>query len=80
MGPDGQGSGSGVPMKGRQEGPGQVAIIDRRQEEIRQEDDKAKERQQGRLPVDESPVGVALHPRLSGKGLKRNQLLLSRYA
>lgn len=64
MGPDGQGSGPGVLLKGRQECRAQVAIIDRRQEEIRQEDDKAKEGQQGRLPVDESPVGVALHPRL----------------
>jgi hypothetical protein len=33
-------------MKGRQEGRGQVAIIDHRQEEIRQEDNKAKKLQQ----------------------------------
>jgi len=46
MSPDGQESGSGVLLKGRQECRGQVAIIDCRQEKIRQEDDKAKERQQ----------------------------------
>jgi hypothetical protein len=63
-------------MKGRQECRGQVTIIDRRQEEIRQEDDKAKVRQQGWLPVDESPVGVALHPRLSGKRLKTHSVAL----
>jgi hypothetical protein len=75
MGPDGQGSGSRVPLKGRQECRGQVAIIDRRQEKIRQEDDKAKERQQGWLPVDCSASGVVLHPRLLVSGLKRNPLL-----
>ena len=80
MGPDGQGSGSGGLMKGRQEGRGQVAIIDRRQEEIRQEDHKAKERQQGWLPVDESLVGVALHPGLSGKRLKTHSVALANHS
>jgi hypothetical protein len=74
MGPDGQGSGSGVLLKGRQEGTGQVAIIDPRQEKIRQEGDKAKGRQQRWLPVDDSPVGVTLHPRLSGLRLKTHSV------
>jgi hypothetical protein len=57
-------------LRGRKECHGQVAIIDRRQEEIRQEDDKAKEGQQGRLPVDESAFRVVPHPRLFSKRLK----------
>jgi hypothetical protein len=69
-GPDGQGSGNGVLSGGGKRRLGQMTKIDQGQEEIRQEDDKAKEGQPGWLPVDQSSFGVVLHPRLSGKRLK----------
>jgi hypothetical protein len=79
IGPDSRGAASGVLMRGRQEWFGQVAITDRRQEKIRQ-DDKAKKRKQVWLPlVDESAVGMALHASLSGTRLKTHSVAVTHY-
>jgi hypothetical protein len=76
--PDGREGGSGIILRGRKKCQAQVAIKDHRQEKIRQKDKKAKKSRQEWLPVDESALRVALHPRISGKRLKMHSVTLDK--
>jgi hypothetical protein len=65
-------------MKGRQEWFGQVAIIDRQQEEVRQEDDKASNGSRDGCLRTEALLGWLSIPASLLSGLKHSPLLLTK--